>query len=84
MVLWAATAAAAVVFAVVQDRVTASGARQYVELQEAAAAGRGNPVTVDEIMGPAVGRSIEHASVWSAVVLGAGALAAGILRRVGA
>jgi hypothetical protein len=84
MVLWAATAAAAVVFAVVQDRVTASGARQYVELHEAAAAGRGHRVTVDEIMRPAVRRSIEHASIWSAVILGAGALAAGILRRVGA
>ena len=81
VVLWVATAAAVVVFAVVQDRVTASGARQYVELQEAAAAGLGPPVTVDEIMCPAVRRSVEYASMWSAVVLGAGAVAAAVLRR---
>ena len=84
VVLWVAAAAAAGVFAVVQDRVTASGAQQYVELQEAAAAGRGTPVTVDEIMGPAVRRSVEHASMWSVVVLGAGAVAAAVLQRVGA
>jgi len=72
------------VFCSVQDRVTASGARQYVDRQLAAAAGRGNPVSVDEIMRPAVRRSVEDASLWSALVLSAGVVAAVILRRVGA
>jgi hypothetical protein len=50
--------AALVVFAAVQDRVTASGARQYVGLQRAAIAGRGGPVTIEEVMAPAVRRSV--------------------------
>ena len=79
-----AAVATVVVFAVVQDRLTARGARQYVELQEAAAAGRGDPVAVDEIMVPAVRHSVEQASMWGAVVLGAGVVAAGVVRRVGA
>ena len=78
-----AIATAAVVFCIVQDRVTADGARQYGEIQRAAAAGRGSPVSVDEIMRPAVRRSVESASLWSAAVLGAGVAAAAVLRRVG-
>jgi hypothetical protein len=74
---------AVVVFCVVQDRVTAGGARQYVELQRAAAEGRGNPVTVDQVMGPAVRRSVTQASLWSAVVLFAGAATAAMVRRRG-
>jgi len=83
-VLLIALMAAVVMFCSVQDRVTASGARQYVDRQQAAAAGRGNPVSVDEIMRPAVRRSVEDASLWSALVLGAGVVAAVVLRRVGA
>jgi hypothetical protein len=45
-------------FAVVQDRTTASGARQYVTLQRDALAGRGRPVTIDEVMRPAIDRSV--------------------------
>ena len=74
---------AVVVFCVVQDRVTADGARQYVELQRAAAEGQRNPVTVDEIMRPAVRRSVAQASVWSAVVMGTGAITAGMVGRRG-
>ena len=74
---------AAVVFCVVQDRLTAAGARQYVELQREAAEGRRDPVTVDEIMRPAVRRSVAQASASSAVVIVAGAITAGMLGRRG-
>jgi hypothetical protein len=63
---------AAVVFCIVQDRLTAAGARQYADLQRAAAQGRRSPVTVDEIMKPAVRQSVAQASFWSAVVVVAG------------
>jgi hypothetical protein len=79
-VLLIAVTTAIVVFCVVQDRVTADGARQYAELQRAAAAGHGDPVTLDEIMRPAVRRSVQQASAWGAVVIGAGIIAAGVLR----
>ena len=71
---------AVVVFCIVQDRLTASGARQYVELQLAAAEGQRGPVTVDEIMRPAVRRSVAQASIWSTVVLVAGAVVAFAVR----
>ena len=64
--------AALVVFAVVQDRVTADGARRYVALQRDAIAGRGQPVTVDAIMQPAIHRSVRQGLLWSGVVLVAG------------
>jgi hypothetical protein len=83
MILAIAVAIAAVVFCVVQDRVTAGGARQYVELQRAATEGRGNPVTIDEIMRPVVRRSVAEAAAWSAVVIVAGAITAGVLGRRG-
>jgi hypothetical protein len=79
-ILTIAVLLAAVVFCVVQDRVTASGARQYVELQRAAAQGQGRPVTIGEIMEPAVRRSLAQASIWSAVVMVAGAVAAFAIR----
>jgi hypothetical protein len=82
-VLLIAMVAAVVVFCVVQDRVTAAGARQYVTLQRAAAEGRTQPVAMDEIMRPAVRRSVEQASVWSAAVIAAGAATAGVIRRRG-
>jgi hypothetical protein len=61
--------AALVVFAVVQDRVTAAGARRYVALQRDAIAGRGQPVTVEEIMRPAIRRSVQQGLLWSGVVV---------------
>jgi hypothetical protein len=69
-------AAALVVFAGVQDRVTASGARQYVAAQRAAIAGRGLPVTIDQVVAPAVRRSVTQAATWALVVIAAGSLAA--------
>lgn len=74
--------AAVVVFAVVQDRVTASGARRYVTLQRAALAGDTPPVTIDAVMRPAVERSVEQGLLWGGVVLISGlGLAAVISRR---
>jgi hypothetical protein len=67
-ILIATALAALVVFAVVQDRVTAAGARRYVELQRAALAGGAHPVTVDEIMRPAVSRSVREGLLWGGVV----------------
>jgi hypothetical protein len=46
------------VFCIVQDRITAEGARRYVTLQREALAGRGPYVTIEEIMQPAIDRSV--------------------------
>ena len=73
-------AAAIVVFAVVQDRVTASGARQYVTLQRAALAGRSAPITIDQVMVPAIGRSVRLGALWAAVVMVIGFAAAVAVR----
>ena len=61
--------AALLVFAVVQDRATASGARAYVARQRAAVAGRAASVTIEEVMGPAVRRSLRDALGWSGGVM---------------
>jgi hypothetical protein len=71
-ILIATALAAVVVFAVVQDRVTAAGARRYVALQRAALAGRGPAVTVDEIMRPAIAQSVRDGLLWGGVVLVSG------------
>ena len=69
------------VFAVVQDRITAAGARRYVAVQRAALAGRGQPVTVDEIMRPAIRRSVQQGLMWGGLVLVAGVGVAGAIAR---
>src|ERR1051325_6547640 len=71
-ILVATAVAALVVFAVVQDRVTAEGARRYVALQRDAIAGRGQPVTVDEIMQPAIRHSVQQGLLWGGLVVVAG------------
>ena len=71
-VLIATALAAVVVFAVVQDRVTAAGARRYVALQRAALAGRGPAVTVDEVMRPAIAQSVREGLLWAGAVLVSG------------
>jgi hypothetical protein len=73
--------AAGVVFCVVQDRVTASGVRQYVALQRAAIAGRGPAVRLDDVMGPARRRSAQQGLAWAGVVWAAGIGSAAIVRR---
>ena len=71
-ILVATAIAALAVFAVVQDRVTAAGARRYVALQREALAGHGHTVTVDEIMRPAIDRSVQQGLMWGGAVLVAG------------
>lgn len=80
-VLIATAIAAIAVFAVVQDRVTADGARRYVSLQRAAIAGRGEPVTVDAIMRPAIRRSVRQGLIWSGLVVVVGGGLAGAVAR---
>jgi hypothetical protein len=72
---------ALVVFAVVQDRITAAGARRYVALQRDALAGRARPVSVDEIMRPAVERSVQQGLTWGGLVLVGGVSIAGAVAR---
>jgi hypothetical protein len=80
-VLWATLAAAVAVFCVVQDRVTAGGARRYVALQTAALAGRGPAVGVDEVMRPAIERSVRLALLAGGGVAAVGGAAAFIMGR---
>jgi ABC-type Fe3+ transport system permease subunit len=61
--------AAATVFVYVQDRVTARGARDYVARQRQAIAGQAPAVTIDQVMGPAVERSVLQGLMSAAVVL---------------
>lgn len=72
-ILIATAMAAVVVFAVVQDRVTAAGARRYVALQRVALAGGAHAVTVDEIMRPAVAQSVRQGLLWGGGVFVCGA-----------
>lgn len=81
-VLWLTLAAALAVFCIVQDRVTADGARRYVAEQKAAAAGQGRPVTIDEVMRPAIDRSVRVALGWSGAVAAVGAAAAFAARTI--
>ena len=64
--------AAIVVFAVVQDRVTVAGVGEYVSAYRDAAAGRRPPVSIDEIMKPAVTRGLWQGGLWGGAVLVAG------------
>ena len=67
------------VFAIVQDRVTAAGARRYVALQRDAIAGRGPAVTIDQIMRPAIQRSVQQGLLWGGGVLVLGLGVAGVV-----
>jgi hypothetical protein len=80
-VLWITLAAAFAVFCIVQDRVTAEGARRYVALQKAALAGRGSNVTIDEVMQPAIARSVRLGLASSAAVAVAGVGIGFVVRR---
>ena len=65
-----------VAFCVVQDLVTAAGARRYVEIEEEALAGAGPRVTVDQVMKPAIAQSVRDGLLASGAVaaLGVGAM----------
>jgi hypothetical protein len=73
--------AALAVFCAVQDRLTAAGAREYVDRQRAAIAGSAAFVTVDDVMQPAIRHAVRVALAWSAVVTGAGLSGAAIVAR---
>lgn len=80
-ILLTAFVAAVVVFCVVQDRVTAEGARQYVALQRAALEGGGQMVTIEGTVAPAVARSVRQGLLWGSVVLGGGVAVAVVAQR---
>ena len=69
------------VFCVVQDRITAAGARRYAALQRDALAGRGRAVTIDEIVRPAVEQSVHEGLLWGGGVLVVGLGTAGVVAR---
>lgn len=71
-VLWLTFAAALAGYCVVQDRVTAAGARRYVAAQQEAIAGRGPAITVDDMMRPAVARSVRLGLACSGAVAAVG------------
>ena len=73
--------AALAVFCVVQDRVTAAGARRYAALQGDALAGRGHAVTIDEIMKPAIEQSVQEGLYWGGGMMVAGLGVAGAVAR---
>jgi hypothetical protein len=74
-------AAAGVVFCVVQDRVTAAGARRYVAEQRRAVEAGHPPVAVAEVMEPAIRRSVEQGAVWGVATFFAGLTCGDIMRR---
>ena len=80
-VVLASVAAALIVFAVVQDRGTAEGASAYVRLQRAALSGNGSPVTIDEVMAPAVLDSVRRGGLWGGVVLAVGLAGAAVVSK---
>ena len=73
--------AALAAFCIVQDRVTAAGARLYVERQRTALAGGGMAPDIDEVMVPAVRRSVQQGLLWSGVVIVVGATGTALLSR---
>jgi hypothetical protein len=72
-------AAAVATFCVVQDRVTAAGARRYVATQRAALAAGEPPVNIDKVMDPAIRRSVLRGLAWSGSVALAGLAGAALL-----
>ena len=80
-ILWITLTLAVAVFCVVQDRVTAAGARRYVALQRAALEGRGPAVAIDDVMRPAIARSVRLALLCGGGVGAAGAAAAFVVGR---
>ena len=61
-----------VAFCIVQDLVMTAGARRYVELQKAALAGHGPRVAVDQVMTPAIARSVRDGLISGGAVAAVG------------
>ena len=76
-------AAALVVFAVVQDRLTVSGVGQYVTAYRNAAASGLPAATIDEVMKPAVAHAVRRGALWGAL-WGGVVLVAGLAVTLGA
>ena len=74
--------AAVIVFAGVQDRLTADGVGRYVAAYREAEAGRRPPVTIDAVMEPAVADAVRQGALWAGGVLVIG-IAAGAFVRSG-
>jgi hypothetical protein len=68
------------VFCVVQDRVTAAGARRYVDRQRATIAAGAPPIAIEDVMAPARRQSVEQGLLWGGGVLAAGLVAASVWR----
>jgi hypothetical protein len=68
-VLIVTCALALATFAVVQDRVTAAGARHYAAIQRGNVATRARPVTIEEIMAPAIDRAVLWGGAAASVVI---------------
>ena len=68
-------------FCVVQDRVAAAGARRYAAMQRTALAGAGPPVSIDEVMRPAIAASVWQGLEWGGGVAIVGLAAAGAVAR---
>jgi len=69
-------AAGLVVFCAIQDRVTAAGTQQYVEMQRMALAGAAPPVRVDDVMAPAIRSSLRQGLLWGSLAAAVGLTAA--------
>ena len=65
-------AAALIVFAVVQDRLTVSGVGRYVAAYRSAADSSRPAVTIDEVMKPAVAHAVRQGALGGGIVLVAG------------
>ena len=68
--------AALAVFAIVQDRVTAAGARRYVAGQRAALRAGSAPLEVDDVMRPAIDASVREGVLSGVAVVVLGVLGA--------
>jgi len=79
--MWLTLLAALAVFCIVQDRITAAGARRYVALQRDALAGRGPRVTISEVMGPAVDASVTYGMLSAGAVVIAGWFVSSLMGR---
>ena len=71
--------AAIVVFAVVQDRLTAAGVARYVAQHRVERSGA--RVTIDEVMQPAVKDAVRQGALWAGAVLATGLSGTLIARR---
>jgi hypothetical protein len=74
-------AAAVAVFLIVQDRITAAGARRYVDMQRAAYPDASPALSIDDVMGPAIRRSVQQGLLWGGIVLVSGLGTASVLPR---